>query len=120
MKAKLLGLALFAAVFVAIGYSASAVAEKSQPDLYSIMETYQNKIAQAQSDFLATVKKINSDARDSVLDGILPIDQINANTKSAMQDARTLLKDTIQQAREDAKSSLLQLKATIDSPGNQV
>lgn len=113
MKGKLLGLVLFAAVFISIGFLANAIAEKQQVDLYSIMDTYQNKVMTAKSDFLSTVKKINSDTRDSVKEGILSIDQINTKTKSAMQDARDTLKSTIQQARQEAKDSLFQLKASV-------
>lgn len=116
MQRKLFGLVLFAIVFSSIGFSAEAFAANSRVDLYSIMETYQNKVEKAKVDFLSTVKKINADARESVKKGVLSTGEINAKTKDAMQDARDLFKSTIQQARQDAKESLYQLKASIDQP----
>lgn len=119
MQIKIVGLALFAIIFISVGFSAHALATSSNTDLYSIMETYQNKVEQAKVDFFDTVKKINADARDSVKKGILPMDEINAKTKTAMQDAKDALRSAIQKAGEEAKDSLYQLKASVDQ-SNQV
>lgn len=119
MRIKILGLVLFTTIFASVGFSTHAMAISSNVDLYLIMETYQNKVEKAKADFFDAVKKINADARDSVKKGLLPMDEINAKTKTAMQDAKDTLRSAIQKAGEEARDSLYRLKASVDQ-SNQV
>ena len=120
MKGKLLGLVLFSAMLTSIGFSAEALATNTNVDLYSIMDTYNKKIEQAKADFFAAVKKTNSDAKYSVLEGLLSMDEINAKSKIAIQDAKDQLRSAIQQAREDARENLYMLRDSINVSYPQV
>ena len=114
MKGLLLGLALFAVMFTSVAFSTEALAVNSN-DLYSIMDTYQKKIEQIKTDFHSSVKKINSDARESVKEGIMTIDEINMRSKIAMQDAKEDMHSAIKQAKLDARDSLFKLKTSVDA-----
>jgi hypothetical protein len=82
-------------------------------DLKSIMDDYQLAIEKAREDFVASIKKANYDAKLAVKGGI-PMDEINSATKATISKARAELKFDIQQAKTEAKTMLLQLKAAVD------
>lgn len=113
MKTQLATIAVITVLLVSITIANEAFAQKpAKNDIKSIMETYRKAILKAQSDFTATIKKANTDAREAVSKG-LPIDQINADSKAAIQKARVDLKAAVDKARSDTKSSLAQIKAAI-------
>ncbi len=115
MRLQLVAITVFAALLVSAVMADSVFAQKApKNDIKSIMDNYRKAIQKAQADFQAAVKKANADAKNAVLKG-LPIDQINADSKSKIQNARVDLKASIDKARVDAKNALLQLKATIDA-----
>ena len=82
-------------------------------DLRSIMDDFKAAVGKAKAELLSSVEKANSDAKLAVQKGI-PIDEINAATKSTITKARAELKLDIQKAKADAKTALLQLKAAVD------
>ena len=82
-------------------------------DLRSIMDDFKAAVGKAKAELLSSVEKANSDAKLAVQKGI-PIDEINAATKSTIAKARAELKLDIQKAKADAKTALLQLKAVVD------
>ncbi|MGQ0794696.1 MAG: hypothetical protein ACT4N5_00725 [Nitrosopumilaceae archaeon] len=94
----------------ALGRNESIILKK---DLKSIMNDYQLAIEKAREDFVASIKKANHDAKLAVKKGI-PMDEINSATKSTISKARADLKLDIQQAKIEAKTMLLQLKAAVD------
>lgn len=115
MKLQLAAITVFAALLASVTLADTVFAQTtSKNDIKSIMENYRKAIQKAQADFQAAIKKANADAKDAVLKG-LPIDQINADSKSKIQKARVDLKASIAEARIDAKNAILQLKATIDT-----
>ena len=115
MNLQLAAMAVFAALLVSVTLADISFAQTTpKNDIKSIMENYRKAILKAQTDFQAAIKKANADAKDAVLKG-LPIDQINADSKSKIQKARVDLKASIAEARVDAKNALLQLKAAIDA-----
>jgi hypothetical protein len=94
----------------AFGENESVILKK---DLKSIMDDYQMAIEKAREDFVASIKKANYDAKLAVKKGI-PMDEINSATKATISKARADLKFDIQQAKTEAKTMLLQLKAVVD------
>ena len=82
-------------------------------DLQSIMNDYKIAVTKAKADLLSSVKKANADAKLAVQKGI-PIDEINAATKTMITKAKAELKLDIQKAKAEAKAALMQLKATVD------
>jgi hypothetical protein len=115
VKIQLVAIAVFAVLLASVTFADEAFAQKqTKNDIKSIMETYRKAILKAQSDFTAMVKKANTDAKDAVTKG-LPMDKINADSKSTIQKARVDLKAAMDKARADAKSSLDRLKSTVDS-----
>jgi len=94
----------------ALGTNESIILKK---DLKSIMNEYQLAIEKAREDFVTSIKKANHDAKLAVKKGI-PMDEINLATKATISKARADLKFDIQQARIEAKTMLLQLKAAVD------
>jgi outer membrane murein-binding lipoprotein Lpp len=115
MMHKIVALVAIATLVASVPLAGSAFAQKyEQNDLRAIADAYRNAIENARSDFQAAIKKANDDARASVEKG-LPIEQINAESKAAIQNARDALKNAIEDARSDAKESLLKLKAAIDA-----
>ena len=82
-------------------------------DLRSIMDDFKAAVGKAKAELLSSVEKANSDAKLAVQKGI-PIDEINAATKSTIAKAKAELKLDIQKAKADAKTALLQLKAAVD------
>lgn len=121
MKQEFVIMATFVILLITVTMTNSAFAEKSETSengLQTIMDNYRKAVQKAQADFLAAVDKANDDARNAIYKG-LPIDQINANTKSAIEKAREDLKDAIQDARADAKAALLALKAEVDTKASK-
>lgn len=83
-------------------------------DLRVIMDNYKANIDKAKAELLLSIKKANSDAKQAVLKGVLPMDEINAATKATIAKAREDLKLNIQNAKAEAKAALLELKAAVD------
>lgn len=115
LKIQLVALATLVALVASLSMADNAFAQKyAKSDLQSIVDAYESAIQQARADFLDAVKKSNDDARSAVQLG-LPIDQINENSREAIQTARDNLKAAILEAQMEARASLLQLKAEIDA-----
>jgi hypothetical protein len=98
-------------------YNANALSTNEsiilKKDLKSIMKDYQLAIEKARENFVDSIKKANYDAKLAVKKGI-PMDEINSATKATISKARVELKFDIQQAKTEAKTMLLQLKAAVD------
>jgi hypothetical protein len=82
-------------------------------DLQSIMNDYKIAVAKAKAELLSSIKKANTDAKLAVQKGI-PMDEINAATKTTIAKAKAELKLDIQKAKAEAKTALMQLKAAVD------
>ena len=82
-------------------------------DLRTIMNDYKAAVAKAKAGLLSSIKKANADAKLAVQKGI-PMDEINAATKTTIAQAKAELKLDIQKAKAEAKTALLQLKAAVD------
>ena len=82
-------------------------------DLRTIMNDYKAAVAKAKAGLLSSIKKANADAKLEVQKGI-PMDEINAATKTTIAQAKAELKLDIQKAKAEAKTAFLQLKAAVD------
>ena len=82
-------------------------------DLSSIAYDYKMSVLKAQTDLIKAVQKANADAKASIQKGI-PMEKINAASKSYIDKARTDFKLAIAKAKADAKSTLLQIKSAVD------
>lgn len=81
-------------------------------DLSSIAHDYKMSILRAQADLIKAIEKANADAKDAVKKGV-PMEKINAASKSYIDKARTDFKLAIAKAKADAKTTLLQIKSAI-------
>lgn len=77
------------------------------------MNDYKIAVAKAKAELLSSIKKANTDAKLAVQKGI-PMDEINAATKTTIAKAKAELKLDIQKAKAEAKTALMQLKAAVD------
>ena len=82
-------------------------------DLSSIAHDYKMSILKAQADLIKAIEKANADAKDAVKKGV-PMEKINAASKSYIDKARTDFKLAIAKAKADAKTTLLQIKSAVD------
>ena len=100
-----------------ITHSAFAMENTQKPllkkDLSSIAHDYKMSILKAQADLIKAVEKANADAKAAVQKGI-PMEKINAASKSYIDKARTDFKLAIAKAKADAKSTLLQIKSAVE------
>lgn len=118
LRIQLAAATVFVMLVASVSMMDGASAQKyAKSDLQSIMDAYENAIQQARTDFVASIKKSNDDARAAVERG-LPIDQINESSKEAIQKARDSLRAATLEAQKEARNSLLQLKAQIDARAN--
>lgn len=113
MNRPLIVIAVLAVLLVSVTLADNGFAQKSgKDDVKSIMTAYQKAIHKAQTDFTATIKKANADAREAISKNI-PTDQINAESKAAISKARADLKAAKDLAQKEAKNNLAKLKAAI-------
>jgi len=113
-------LVLLLGVVSSSNHSAFAL-EKSTSEQYilkkslqSIMTDYKVAVTKAKAELLSSIKKANSDAKLAVQKGI-PMDAINAATKTTIAKAKAELKLDIQKAKAEAKAALMQLKTAVDN-----